>query len=54
MHITIINAPPLRVLLTEAAEYRRLGDLAAASMLEADAIRAVRSAAAEARKAVQA
>jgi hypothetical protein len=35
--------PPLRVLLTEAAEYRRRGDLAAAAALEADALRAMRA-----------
>jgi hypothetical protein len=34
---------PLRALLTEAAEYRRRGDLAAATALEADALRAMRA-----------
>lgn len=37
--------PPLRALLTEAAELRRRGDLAAAAFLEADAIRTIRAAA---------
>ena len=35
--------PPLRALLTEAAEYRRRGDLAAATALETDALRAMRA-----------
>lgn len=35
--------PPLRALLTEAAEYRRRGDLAAAAALETDALRAMRA-----------
>lgn len=33
---------PLRLLLAEAAEHRRRGDLAAAGALEADALRVVR------------
>ena len=42
--------PPLRALLTEAAEHRRLGDLAAATVLEADALRAIRATATIARE----
>ena len=33
--------PPLGAMLTEAAELRRRGDLAAAAYLEADALRTV-------------
>lgn len=46
--------PPLRALLTEAAEHRRLGDLAAANVLETDALRAIRAGIATARAEVQA
>ena len=35
--------PPLRALLSEAAERRRHGDLAAATVLENDALRAIRA-----------
>jgi hypothetical protein len=45
------NTPPqLRALLTEAAELRRRGDLAAAAYLEADALRTL---AAERREVAQ-
>lgn len=46
--------PPLRSLLTEAAEHRRLGDLAAANVLETDALRAIRASVATARAEVSA
>lgn len=41
--MTATTAAPLRDLLTEAAEHRRLGDLAAATVLENDALRAIRA-----------
>jgi hypothetical protein len=46
--------PPLRALLSEAAEHRRRGDLAAAAVLENDALRAIRNSVATARAEVQA
>lgn len=45
---------PLRALLTEAAEHRRHGDLAAATVLENDALRAVRTSVTTARTEVSA
>ncbi len=46
--------PPLRALLSEAAEHRRRGDLAAASMVENDALRVIRASIASARAEAQA
>lgn len=45
--------PPLRALLAEAAEHRRLGDLAAANVLETDALRAIRASIAAVRQEVR-
>jgi hypothetical protein len=47
-----VPAPPLRVLLAEAAEYRRRGDLAAAHVAELAALIALRAIAAETRQGV--
>ena len=52
MNAAAVTPPPLRALLTEAAELRRRGDLAAAAYLEADALRAL-AAAAERREVAQ-
>jgi hypothetical protein len=46
--------PPLRALLSEAAEHRRRGDLAAATVLENDAARAIRASVTTARAEVRA
>ena len=46
--------PPLRALLSEAAEHRRHGDLAAATVLENDALRAIRASVTTARAGVSA
>ncbi len=46
--------PPLRALLTEAAEHRRKGDLAAAHIVELAALIALRTTVAEARREVRA
>lgn len=43
---------PLRALLSEAAEHRRHGDVAAAIVLETDALRAIRASVAAARAEV--
>lgn len=54
MEPTTPPTQPVRALLTEAAEYRRHGDLAAATVLEADALRAIRASVTTARAEVAA